>query len=493
MSKANGQAQEALVERLVAREVEQEALGAVLFRHFPAERFVEQLGAECFWSEPHRWLFEALAETAHSVSVAAVRERLRVRNRLTPEVDRMLAALAPVPPAHNVEALIGTIRGRFALRGLHDAARDAIQLLGSSDLDDLTGLADAVEAKLSSATAPLRRNEGPYRGPHDAERLARMVLDSMSGASQTEVFATSWPSLDEYAKPPVGTPTVIGADTSVGKSALALSLSELWADEGEHVAYHVHEDTAEAMHYRQLSMRSGAAFEKVVAAVHRNDDSPALRKCIAAWEEYLTQRPGRVLFDDSPGVTVETLRMSGRAYRREGYDRFVYDHLLEIRPPGFLRSHERHHQVAYVAQSLRDLIKELNVVGVMLSQVNRASAQNDRPSMHDFMYSGVIEQVARMAVVLRRPHGEDAGDRWHAMQLWVVKATNMRRTRKDEPVNLVFEPARTWVREPRPHERYLLATEGPLYQHLRAQAAEYSPGALQWPHGHEQARSEMRA
>jgi replicative DNA helicase len=85
---------------------------------------------------------------------------------------------------------------------------------------------------------------------------------------------------------------------------------------------------------------------------------------------------------------------------RHGCKLLVIDYLQRINAPG----NSRYEKVTEVSQGISDLIKELNIAGLVLAQINRETARRDdkRPNMEDLKESGQIEQDADGVVFLHR-------------------------------------------------------------------------------------------
>jgi replicative DNA helicase len=107
--------------------------------------------------------------------------------------------------------------------------------------------------------------------------------------------------------------------------------------------------------------------------------------------------------DDSAASTV--LEMSAKARRLKkdkGLSLVIVDYLQLIVAHG--RFGNRTEEVSYISRALKGMAKELKVPVLVLSQLTRAPAREDRdPQLVDLRESGAIEQDADVVMFINRP------------------------------------------------------------------------------------------
>jgi replicative DNA helicase len=108
---------------------------------------------------------------------------------------------------------------------------------------------------------------------------------------------------------------------------------------------------------------------------------------------------------DQPGQTIATISQQARKEVRErGAKILIVDHIQHCK--GFGK--DRRTEVENISSTFQDLLKELNVPGIMLSQISRKiEGENRRPVMSDLKESGAIEQNADNVLFLHKPPKAD--------------------------------------------------------------------------------------
>jgi len=198
----------------------------------------------------------------------------------------------------------------------------------------------------------------------------------------------------------------------MGKTALALNILD-------HAALHPPEwlDRAPVVLFFSLEMGQQSIVRRMLCSRARVD-AHRLRTGKIPDQDYakLAEAAGelstaRVFLDDSPGLTVMSMR--GRARRLKakqgGLDLIVVDYLQLMAPP---RAESRQQEVSQISRALKDLARELDVPVVALSQLSRAVELRDdkRPQLSDLRESGSIEQDADVVLLLFRGEYYEATD-----------------------------------------------------------------------------------
>lgn len=110
--------------------------------------------------------------------------------------------------------------------------------------------------------------------------------------------------------------------------------------------------------------------------------------------------------DDTPGITVGTIRNRARRLKRtDGLGLIVIDYIQLITGSGSKKSEgNRVQEVTEITRNLKIMAKELNVPVVALSQLNRTveNREDRRPQLSDLRESGSIEQDADIVMFVYR-------------------------------------------------------------------------------------------
>ena len=204
---------------------------------------------------------------------------------------------------------------------------------------------------------------------------------------------------------------ILAGRPSMGKTALATTIAfnaarhyhatEDATEHGKQVAFFSLEMSSEQLAMRILAERSKINSHAIRTGGLSNDDFPRL---VAATQE-LGNLP--LFIDDTPGVTVSTIRTRCRRLARTnpaGLGLIVIDYLQLISPARGERSENRVQEISAITRGLKALAKDLKVPVLALSQLSRAVEQREdkRPQLSDLRESGTIEQDSDVVMFVYR-------------------------------------------------------------------------------------------
>lgn len=248
--------------------------------------------------------------------------------------------------------------------------------------------------------------------------------------------------------------TIIGARTSVGKSALSLQAAIATAQAGYGVLYLSLEMTPEVM------------CQRAVAHLAQVDGRRLQSRCLDARELGRVQNALKLLKGEMPIQLNASQSMSlaeilllvtsaHRSMRRNGQSLglVVVDHIGLVRPAGELLKASREQQVATVSRSLRGIAERFDCHVIGCCQVNRGSEKRQgaekRPQLHDLRDSGSVEQDADMVVLIHR--GRDNSGLFLSEPAEIVVAKNrvngqlgMVKAEFDAPMQTFGEVKQCW-------------------------------------------------
>ena len=190
--------------------------------------------------------------------------------------------------------------------------------------------------------------------------------------------------------------TVLGADTSVGKTTLAVQILHTAITAGHAAAYVTQEEPPHQVGLRLEAVDAWAIDPDKhrkgrldADAMARIEDSRR-RLTLLDWWCY-----GRCRTIDQ----IERQMRGGRRHRPVAL--WVVDHLHRTHCPG---AESRHLELAAIVSRLKDLALELDTSVLLLSQLSRAKDRPDRrPRLDDLRESGAIEENADNVILLYRP------------------------------------------------------------------------------------------
>jgi replicative DNA helicase len=188
---------------------------------------------------------------------------------------------------------------------------------------------------------------------------------------------------------------IIAAETSQGKTSLALSIVGNAALEGSKLAIYSLEMIKEQLAARLMSMESGIPPNEILYSRLQSMRFEQLDKSIGKI------RDTSIFFDDRSTSNIDTIIASIRTMvLKYGIEGVVIDYLqiLNVNMKGF----NKEQQMADVARRLKNLAKELNIWIIALSQLNR-DFNNPVPNLNRLRDSGQIAEAADIVIFIYRP------------------------------------------------------------------------------------------
>lgn len=384
--------------RMVAMEQEQSVLGALL-RNNQAVDAIGDLTAEHFYSSAHREIFKAIMALLHAnrpADVITVYDRLQAGSK-DPNAD--LAYLSKLhqstPSAVHARSYAAIVRDRAVKRGLVDLAHDAIEQATHSP-EDGAALVDKLATKLES----LARVSATSEPELAAQELTAHVtmIDQLHSGGDSPAIPTGLSDIDAALNggPRRGHLVVLAGRPKMGKTALALNIATHVAVTGIAAVLSL-EMTKPELHNRNLAsvgriQLSNLNDPKLMSTEDFSRLTGAVEK-IGAMRLYL---------DDQAGLSLMQVAAKAKQIKRKagGLDLLVIDYLQLMSGPG----DNRNAQIEAITRGLKSLAKDLGIVIVLLSQLNRKLEErpNKRPMPSDLRDSGSIEQDCDVAIFVYR-------------------------------------------------------------------------------------------
>lgn len=395
-------------------EAEQAVLGGMLIDNDAINRVIEVVGADDFYRENHRKIFDAIINLYNRnepADLVTTTDALKGTGELESAGGATYLAnlVDNVPTAANIASYGRIIREKSVLRQLISGATDIVSR-GYDERGNVDEFLDSAE-KIIFEIAQRRIKPG-------FAKLSDIVRDSFKAIEtlyEKKALITGVPTgfkdLDRLTSGFQPSDLVIIAGRpSMGKTAFALNIVEHASVEGQaKCAVFSLEMAKEQLVQRMLCSRAEVDASKLRGGFLSESDWPKLTRAAGV----LSEAP--IFIDDSPGMTVLEIRAKARRLQREhGLDLLIVDYLQLMRGIGRIESRER--EISEISRSLKALAKELGVPVVALSQLNRGveSRTDKRPQLADLRESGAIEQDADVIAFIYRdemynPSSPDAG------------------------------------------------------------------------------------
>jgi replicative DNA helicase len=283
--------------------------------------------------------------------------------------------------------------------------------------DDPEPIARALTAELDALAARYL----PSQNNNRFEEVCSNLINKIDAGQPIEGFfecgiKTIDRILDGFCPPEY---TVIAARPSVGKTALVINLLAALAMRGTPSSFFSLEMGGNPVAARLLAFLSGVNTKYALRAPHRI--TPEDREILLASSGQLLAVAEQVSLHDEPGQTITTICQKARKEVKErGSKILIVDHIQHCKGAG----KERRTEVEGISTTFQDLLKELNVPGIMLSQISRKiEGENRRPTMSDLKESGAIEQNADNVLFLHKPANADKPN-GYLLELLLAKGRN---------------------------------------------------------------------
>lgn len=408
-----------------AVQAERSLLGSILLDPGVLNDVVEIVPTpESFYKEAHGTIYKALVDTfdAHqSGDLVQLTETLRARGVL----DRVggtgyLMELAEaVPSAASAPYYAKLIADAARLRKLIDAAGEILHdaYTGSDGTPDgAKRVIDLAEKKIFDIAS-----EDINAEPESLKELLIAEMTRIDEADGKPIMGvgTGYPDLDELTSGLQPEELIIlAARPSMGKTAMCLNLAEQIAFGGITPWEPKRKGRPVPVGLFSLEMSRGALVQRLLSS-RSGVDASKLRNGMVSPEEYqrLKQASSELadapmIIDDTPGMTVLTLRAKARRMKqRHDIGCIVIDYLQLLSSPTAARE-SRQVEVSEISRSIKALARELRVPVICLAQLNRGAEQREgnRPRMSDLRESGSIEQDADVVMLLHRESYYHRGD-----------------------------------------------------------------------------------
>lgn len=189
---------------------------------------------------------------------------------------------------------------------------------------------------------------------------------------------------------------VVGAQTGVGKSAMALNMAAGALRSGANVVVLSHEMSTEDVFMRRLSAESRVWASKLQNGKLEAGDFARLERAVD------TTKDERLWVTDSPPRTVPRVtQLCMQHKRRHGLDVVFVDYLQLM--DGTRPGSNREQVVAEIARGLKQLAMDLDVCVVALAQLNNNVSRNEEPALSSLRESSAIAQNANSVILLWSP------------------------------------------------------------------------------------------
>ncbi len=393
--------------------LEVQAIGAALADHETAEALTGQLGPDDFADMSNRevWRAVAAAVAAGDCNLVAVHTGIDKARGAGVNLARLVELQNACPTRENGFQAVARLKALRNRRELQAIAAHMMSSAGdqSREVEDI--VAEAVRA-LADAAHP--RCGAPALAdvlPAAMDHLRRLRDGDLSAAG----LSTGFVGLDPYLQLRPRELTVIGARTSVGKTAFLLCVALNAAQAGGPALFVTCEMSAQAIATRALAIHSGISTEDIRCGAVAHATWQRIEDAAAA----LAVLPLRIA--DLGHCRVSQIDHEARAMRqRQGLALICVDYLGILTAVRTSRSRTKENEIAELSGDLKALAMNLGVPMLVAAQLNRNAEGSEAPRLRDLRDSGAVEQDADNVLLLIRDRDSDDA------QLAIAKQRNGR-------------------------------------------------------------------
>jgi len=420
-------------------EAERSILGAILLDNNLCDEAFAALKTDHFFLDAHRRIYTRMAdltETNRPVDIVTITEELLKHKELKAIGGAgYLASLTDgVPRRSSLSHYIDIVVEKATLRNMIHAANGIIAEALDSDAKADEVVSNAEAAILNVAAED--EGEAVKIGDVCAD-VERRVAWGISAKSERTALELTWgiPALDTWTKGLYsGELTVLGAESSGGKTALAVQVTLANAREQTPVAWFSIE-----MPKDKLTQRFYPQMSEIITSFHMRDPRSMNDKVhipeIMRMSAELQTLP--IWIDETSSISIKKLVARIRMMRRKfGIRLFICDYLQLIEPS---RQNQNDGGIKEVIFALRDLVKVEPIHILLLSQYSKADnfGKKKRRSKSDLYGGSVIHHAAQNVVLLsvEDPEGKEDG-----YYLDVELRVDKQRDGKKGTVHCMFDP-----------------------------------------------------
>ena len=385
-------------------EAEMSILGGILIDNDAINRVLEVLGADDFYREIHRKIFQAmmrLSDQREPCDLITLSDMLKRHGELdeTGGAAYLATLVDYVPTAANISYYCKIVKEKSINRKLISVATEIVTL-GYDEQSDVNDLLDLAQKNIYELSEDKVRPQ--YVPVQAVLKEAFTILKSLHDRKEHVTgVPTGYLDLDhKTAGFQPGNLIIIAARPSMGKTTLALNIAQHASAESKKKVPSV--IFSLEMGKEELVMRFLASIAKVDFGRMRtghflDSDWPRLTRAAGLLHD------SKIFIDDSPSISILELRSKARRLKSEHDIGLIIVDYLQLMKAG-ANPESRQQEISEISRSLKGLAKELGVPVVALSQLNRELEKraDKRPMMSDLRESGAIEQDADVIMFVYR-------------------------------------------------------------------------------------------
>lgn len=385
-------------------EAEQSVLGSMFLSKYAAEKCMESLQKELFYSEAHGRIFQAmsdLVEAGKALDITTLTAELDRKKWLSQVggVEYISELVNIVPSAANIDQYIAIVEENAIKRRLIEEATQIVTD-GYQSTEQLSDLLDRAEMKILNVVKTRKGTE--FRSIQDVLFKAQQDLEKLAQTKgEVTGVSTGFYDIDKLTSGlHPNELIIIAARPAMGKTAFAVNLAmNVAMNQDKAVALFNMEMSAEQLAMRMLASAGQIDQNKLKTGRLEHNDWKRVNEAISRLAD------SNLFIDDTPGMTIGEIRAKCRrlSSSENGLSMVVIDYLQLINGSAKYAG-QRQQEVSEISRSLKTMAMELGIPVIALAQLSRSveGREDKRPLLSDLRESGSIEQDADIVAFLYR-------------------------------------------------------------------------------------------
>jgi len=384
---------------------EKSVIGCVFLKPDEWDEVSSLLTADDFYLDNHQRIFRATAEcreTGRPIDLQILTERLKAKGEfeLIGGAYELALMFQQEATARHAAHYAQIVRDHSIRRQMIYASSEISRDAYDCTIEPANTLAAAENHFLGIRDRGLSGTERVTPAPELAQNTIAEVNRRMNREYRGGL-QTGFEELDGMISLRPSELIVLGARTSVGKTALAANIAlNISIDQGRSVLFVSLEMGTSEIGMRFIGSLARVDSKRIEAGSLTEDERASVIEAGARLAE------ANLEIDDSPLRTVADIAsVARRMRRRRGLELIVVDYLQYVTTDD--SKLQRHEQVARISGRLKTLAREMRVPILCLSQLGRDADAKEKPKLRHLRESGAIEQDADIVMLLHRPDAED--------------------------------------------------------------------------------------
>lgn len=400
-----------------AIEVERSVLGSILLDNKTYEQAATRITVDAFSLQSHRSIFlrmQELSEAGEPIDFNTLTEQLGKHKEIESVggVVYVTGLTDGLPRVKNISSYCNILLDKYISRQIIHASTAAIDAAYEQTDGGKRSLEYFLETLLSLQSNTFKGFAS--RPVEFSDKVMAEMAEMREKRSRLIGFSLA---LDGINHKTTGVRKkelcVIGGRPGQGKTSWALQIAIDNCLMGSAVAFFSLEMDKESLLQRIYSCHGQIDFTHIRAPFLLNDveifELGRIKEEVDSWPLYIDDDA-----DGEHGMTLQELCARIRLLKRQnGVRLFIVDFLQLVSSTG----KDPRERVTKTIRRMRRLAKSEDIAIIALSQMPRPNTtdKNRRPTMHDFMESGEIEQAAHLAIIPWWPcdeQGTIVDDKW---------------------------------------------------------------------------------